>query len=271
MPRQQNWKWKCFNLFTIYASNTRKGLKCIQNILTDLEKASVLPLPEPGSFLPSREPGCSAQGAEGQCGICAVKPFQQSCALLKSQAGCALLAERLPGQQRGGAGKEKQIHFLPRFCFLRVQLQSERSPSQTHRRWIVQITHNLALLIYDSTTGDKEKNLKCSAPFKQEESPWWQARECLTCFSTTPRCTHTTLSSGNSSKNSAHRLWAVVCRRIKSPAPPPRVRRTDYKKPEPLWNISLANCCNFPSVFSSDDFAGSTGDDLQHLFWIKAS
>lgn len=70
-------------------------------------------------------------GVRDQHGICVVKPFQQSCALLKTQSGCALLAERLPGQQRGGAGKEKQIHFLPGFCFLHVQLDSKRSPSQT--------------------------------------------------------------------------------------------------------------------------------------------
>lgn len=63
--------------------------------------------------------------------------------------------------------------------------------------WIVQITYSSVLLIYD-TTSDKEKNLKCSARFKQEESLWWQARECVTCFSTTPWCTHTTLSLGNS-------------------------------------------------------------------------
>lgn len=139
------------------------------------------------------------------------------------------MAERLPGQQRGGAGKEKQIHFLPRFCFLCVRLYSECSPSQTHRRWIVQITYNLVLLVYDSTTSDEEKNLKFSAPFKQEESPWWQDREWVTCFSTTPRCTHTTLSSGNSSKT-GHRLWAVVCRRVKSPAPPPWVSSTNHEK-----------------------------------------
>ena len=44
MPRQQNpaLNWKSFKLFTICASKTRKGLKWIQNILIDLEKAKSL-------------------------------------------------------------------------------------------------------------------------------------------------------------------------------------------------------------------------------------
>lgn len=202
MPREQkpaiNWSFK--KIIHNLCQQTRKGLKWFQSTVMDQKKSkksvqrecSHQSLPEPGSFLPARE----HKGARGQHSICAVKPFQQSCTLLKSHAGCALLAERLPWQESGGAGKEEQIRFLPDSCFLRVQLNSKRSPSQTHRRWIVQITYNLVLLIYNSTASDKEKNLKCSAPFKQEASPWWRARGFVTCFSSTPCCTHTMLRSG---------------------------------------------------------------------------
>lgn len=143
-------------------------------------------------------PCASALDAEGPLGIRAVKPSRQSCTLRKSQPGCALLAEGLPGQ-RGGADKENRFPFYQDF----VSYVFDSTPSpRLHKHMGVELfkLHSLVLLIYNSTASDKEKNLKCSAPFKQEESPWWQARERVTCFSTTPWCTHTTRSSGSSRK-----------------------------------------------------------------------
>lgn len=96
MPRQQNsaLNWKRFQLFPICASKTEKGLKWIQNILIDVEKA------EPVQRVCSHcSPCASAPDTEGPLGIWAVKPSQQSCTLWKSQPGCALLAEGLPGQR----------------------------------------------------------------------------------------------------------------------------------------------------------------------------
>lgn len=230
MPRQQNpaLNWKCFQLFTICASKTKKGLKWIRNILTDVQKA------EPVQGVCSHwSPCASAPDTEGpqwwfnwwfNC-THALKPSQQSCTPWTSQPGCALVAEGLPGQ-RGGA-ERRTDSLSTRILFPTCWLDCEPSPAQTRGRWIVQITQPV-LLIYNSTASDKEKNLKCSAPFKQEESPWWQAGECVACFSTTPRCTHTPHGARDAPEvcTQAH----CACKRVKPPAPPPRARSTKHEK-----------------------------------------
>lgn len=88
------------------------------------------------------------------------------------------------------------------------------------------------LLIYNSTASDKEKNLKCSAPFKQEASPWWQAGGFVTCFSSAPCCTHTRCVQERSSKKKPHTgsELSSATQWNKCPAPPPRVRSTDHER-----------------------------------------
>lgn len=122
--------------------------------------------------------GCAPTGApvpvlwtlRGRSASVQLKPSRQSCTLRKSQPGCALLAEGLPGQ-RGGADKENRFPFYQDF----VSYVFDSTPSpRLHKHMGVELfkLHSLVLLIYNSTASDKEKNLKCSAPFKQEESPW---------------------------------------------------------------------------------------------------
>lgn len=190
-----------------------------------------------GGVLPL-EPLCQCSDTEGpqwwfhwwfNC-THALKPSQQSCTPWTSQPGCALVAEGLPGQR--GAAERRTDSLSTRILFPTCWLDCEPSPAQTRGRWIVQITQPV-LLIYNSTASHKEKNLKCSAPFKQEESPWWQAGECVACFSTTPRCTHTP----HGAPESAHRL-TVPARELKLQLPLPEPGAQSTKSRTSLEHLS---------------------------------
>lgn len=218
---------KTFQLVTISASKTKKGLKWIQNILIDVEKV------EPVQRVCSRHWGASQWWLN--C-IHALKPSRQSCALWKSQPGRALLAERLPGQ-RGGAAKENRFPFYK--DFVSYVFDSTVSP-RLHKHPGVELfkLHSLVLLIYNSTASDKEKNLKCSAPFKQEESQWWQARECVTCFSTTPRCTHTHHMELGKLQNSLHTGSQLSARELNLQLPLPELGAQSTKSRTSLEHLS---------------------------------
>lgn len=112
----------------------------------------------------------------------------------------------------------------------------------------------------------KKRTLKCSAPFKQEETCGERLQNAWLVFPP-PHDAHIPHWVQETPAKLCIQALST-CFISSSPSP-----GQEYKsqKAEPLWNISLANCCNFPSVFSLDGFARSIGDDLQHSFWIKGS
>lgn len=156
-------------------------------------------------------------------------------ALRKSQPGCAFLAQGLPGQ-REGAAKENRFPFSQDF----VSYVFDSTPSPClHKHPGVELfeLHSLVLLIYNSTASDKEKNSKCSAPFRQEESPWWQAGECVTCFSTTPWCTHTAHGAWEAPEKSVHRL-TLSARELNLQLPLPELGAQSTKSRTSLEHLS---------------------------------
>lgn len=129
----------------------------------------------------------------------------------------------------GGAAKENRFPFYQ--DFVSYVFDSTLSP-RLHKHPGVELfkLHSLVLLIYNSTASDKEKNLKCSAPFKQQKKPvvtGWRMRDLF--FHHPMMHTHTPHGVWEAPEKLAHRL-TVVCKRVQPPAPPPRVRSTKHEK-----------------------------------------
>ena len=138
------------------------------------------------------------------------------------------------GRSRQGETDSLSTRILFPTCSTRLQ----RSPSQTHRRCIVQITYNLVLLIYDSTTSSKETNLKVLSSLQTGRKPVVTAYRMRDLFFHHPMIHAYHAEFGKLQRNSAHRLWAVVCKSMKSSATPPRVRSTNHEK-QNLFGTSL--------------------------------
>lgn len=119
MPRQQNpaLNWKCFKFFMICASNTGKGLKWIQNLLIDLEKASIPQLPEPGSFLLPREPGCSVQQLRDSAASVWLNHFSKAAPFLKVNLGVHFWQKGCLGSRGEEQARRNRFTFYQDFVF----------------------------------------------------------------------------------------------------------------------------------------------------------